>query len=46
VHDAYDGTWDEEKGKYVNPRTTFFEPQELLEMARELESRSENGKNL
>jgi isopropylmalate/homocitrate/citramalate synthase len=46
VHDAYDGTWDEEKGKYVNPRTTFFEPQELLEMARELESRSENGENL
>jgi len=45
VHDAYDGTWDEEEGKYVNPRTTFFEPQELLEMAWELESRSQNRKD-
>jgi isopropylmalate/homocitrate/citramalate synthase len=45
VHDAYDGAWDEEEGKYVNPRTTFFEPQELLEMARELESRSQNRKD-
>lgn len=46
VHDTYDGTWDEEKGKYVNPRTTFFEPQELHEMAGELESRSQNGEDL
>ena len=42
VHDEYDGTWDEEERKYVNPRTTFFEPQELLEMSRELEGGSGN----
>ncbi len=46
VHSAYDGTWDEEGGEYVNPRTTFFEPQELLEMVRELENRSLNEKDL
>lgn len=46
VHDEYDGIWKEEEGKYVNPRTTFFEPQEIFEMARELESGSQNGKIL
>jgi isopropylmalate/homocitrate/citramalate synthase len=42
VHDEYDGTWDQEDRKYVNPRTTFFEPQELLEMSRRMETGSEN----
>lgn len=42
VHDEYDGTWDEEERKYVHPRTTFFEPQELLKMSREVESGSGN----
>jgi citrate (Re)-synthase len=42
VHDEYDGTWDQEDRKYVNPRTTFFEPQELLEMSRKMETGSEN----
>ncbi len=37
VHEAYDGKWDAAEGKYVNPRTTFFQPEELLEMAREFE---------
>ncbi len=46
IQNAYDGTWDEEEGKYINPRTTFFEPQELLEMARKLENRSQYGKDL
>jgi citrate (Re)-synthase len=43
VHAAYDGTWDEEKKAYVEPRTTFFEPQEILQMAEEAERESENG---
>jgi isopropylmalate/homocitrate/citramalate synthase len=42
VHAAYDGTWDEEKKAYVEPRTTFFEPQEILQMADEAERESEN----
>jgi isopropylmalate/homocitrate/citramalate synthase len=37
VHDQYDGTWDEAEGAYRNPRTTFFGPHELLEMAIEVE---------
>jgi hypothetical protein len=37
VHDQYDGTWDEGEGAYVDPRTTFFEPQEILEMAMKVE---------
>ncbi|MBI4298652.1 MAG: hypothetical protein HY666_02720 [Chloroflexi bacterium] len=37
VHQAYDGTWNDREGKYVNPRLTFFEPHELLEIAREFE---------
>jgi isopropylmalate/homocitrate/citramalate synthase len=43
VHEAYDGTWDEEEGRFVNPRTTFFERWELMEMAREFERRSQDG---
>jgi hypothetical protein len=43
VHEAYDGTWDEEEGRFVNPRTTFFERSELMEMAREFERRSQDG---
>jgi isopropylmalate/homocitrate/citramalate synthase len=46
VHEAYDGTWDEKEGKFVDPRTTFFEPLELLEMAREFERRSQDGNSL
>ena len=43
VHEAYDGTWDEEERRFVNPRTTFFERLELMEMAREFERRSQDG---
>jgi isopropylmalate/homocitrate/citramalate synthase len=39
VHDQYDGTWDEAEGGYINPRTSFFEPRELLEMAMKVEER-------
>ncbi|MHC4657154.1 MAG: beta/alpha barrel domain-containing protein [Planctomycetota bacterium] len=46
VHEAYDGTWDEKEGKFVNPRTTFFEPHELMEMAREFERRSQDGNSI
>jgi hypothetical protein len=42
VHDEYDGDWDEEEKRYINPRTTFFEPEELLDMSRELENGSGN----
>ncbi len=43
VHEEYDGTWDEEEKRYVNPRTTFFEPHELSEISKELEGRSGHG---
>ena len=46
VHEAYDGTWDEQEGKFVNPRTKFFEPHELMEMAREFERRSQDGNSI
>jgi isopropylmalate/homocitrate/citramalate synthase len=46
VHEAYDGTWDEKEGKFVNPRTKFFEPHELMEMAREFERRSQDGNSI
>ena len=39
VHEAYDGTWDEERQSYGGYRTTFFEPSELLELARSLEGK-------
>lgn len=42
VHDAFDGTWDEEAGKYIDSHVTFFEPSHLLEMIRELERETEN----
>ncbi len=38
VHEAYDGTWDEAQGRYINARTTFFEPAELLALAKEAEA--------
>lgn len=34
VQDAYDGNLDPVQNKYINPRTTFFEGSELLEMAK------------
>lgn len=37
VHASYDGQWDEALGKYLSPRTTFFEPGELLDLARSFE---------
>jgi hypothetical protein len=37
VQDQYDGVWDETEQAYLGPRTTFFEPHELLEMALEVE---------
>jgi isopropylmalate/homocitrate/citramalate synthase len=43
VHGEYDGTWNEEEKRYVKPRTTFFEPQEILEMANEVEREPEDG---
>ncbi len=43
VHEEYDGTWDEEEKRYVNPRTTFFEPHELSDISKELEGRSGHG---
>ncbi|MHC4083854.1 MAG: hypothetical protein ACYSWZ_00910 [Planctomycetota bacterium] len=46
VREAFDGTWDEEEGKFVNPRTEFFEPRELMEMAEEFERRSQDGNSI
>ena len=40
VHDAYDGQWDEDAGAYVGARDAFFEPSELLALARSLERNS------
>ena len=38
VHDAYDGRWDEPNGRrFVGARDSFFEPAELLELAKSLE---------
>lgn len=34
VQDAYDGTYDSTLNKYINPRATFFEGYEFLEMAK------------
>jgi len=33
VQDAYDGTWDEKTGHFLEYRTTFFTPEEIWEMA-------------
>jgi len=46
VHAEYDGTWDEEGKAYVDPRTTFFEPREILAMAEEVEREPQNGQSL
>ncbi len=46
VHAAFDGTWNEEAGKYIDPHVSFFEPSHLLEMVRELEKELENGNSL
>ena len=43
VHDAYDGFLDEGSGKYADYRTTFFEPEEVYELALEYESRHGRG---
>lgn len=43
VQDQYDGTWDETEQAYLRPRTTFFEPAELLQMAREVERGQQEG---
>lgn len=40
VHASYDGKWDEKAGKFLDPRRTFFEADELLEAALEIEGRS------
>ena len=37
VHEAYDGTWNAQEGKYANPRKAFFLPEELMKIAREFE---------
>lgn len=46
VHNAFDGTWDEEAGRYTDPHVSFFEPSHLLEMIRELEKEPENENSL
>ncbi|MBI2847135.1 MAG: 2-isopropylmalate synthase [Chloroflexi bacterium] len=43
VHKAYDGTYDAAQGRYVNYRATFFEPRELLTIAREYEAKRSSG---
>jgi isopropylmalate/homocitrate/citramalate synthase len=43
VHDQYDGTWDEAERAYLGPRTSFFEPGELLEMASAVEEEALGG---
>lgn len=46
VHAAFDGTWNEEAGKYVDSHVSFFEPSHLVKMVRELEKEPENGNSL
>lgn len=46
IHNAFDGTWDEEAGRYIDPHVSFFAPSHLLEMIRELEKESENENSL
>ena len=46
VHAEYDGTWDEETKAYVDPRTTFFEPREILAMAEEVEGEPQDERSL
>jgi isopropylmalate/homocitrate/citramalate synthase len=38
VHDAYDGRYDETQDRYVDYRTTFFEGEELAELAKQTEA--------
>ena len=38
VHDAYDGAYDQDAGRYVNCRTTFFDPREIVAMAEEYQA--------
>jgi len=40
IHESYDGKWDDEAGRFVESRDTFFEAKELLEAALEIERRS------
>jgi len=46
VHAAFDGNWDEEAGRYIDPHVSFFEPSHLLDMVRELEKESEDGNSI
>ena len=43
VHAAYDGEYDESTECYVNYRKTFFQAEELAEMARRAESERSSG---
>jgi isopropylmalate/homocitrate/citramalate synthase len=44
VQDAYDGQWDEQEHRYVNPRRTFFTAAELYQLALDYEgSREKKG---
>lgn len=43
VHDSFDGLYDPSLDRFCNYRTSFWEPQELLEMARRLLGQSEAG---
>jgi isopropylmalate/homocitrate/citramalate synthase len=38
VQEAYDGLFDDEQGRYTGHRTSFFSPEEIYQMARELEA--------
>ena len=39
IQEAYDGRWDDTSQVYVDARTTFFNGDELYELAREYEAR-------
>ena len=43
VHEAYNGIWNHEEERFVNPRTTFFDRDELKDMAQDFERRSQDG---
>ena len=40
VHQSYDGDWDEAAGRFAGSRKSFFEAEELLEAASDLEKES------
>lgn len=39
VHQAYDGQYEQDQDRYAGYRTTFFEPEELSQMADQLEAK-------